>query len=308
MNQAAKLLAECNRLRADALAAWNRLPASDREYYKSFEKFSEHSVYIEPRRYQMHHAFGCASGMSRINYRVTNSNPANASVTFAVRSYTTNSNVSAQVSMADGEELLMKVAALYTRAHAQWIGANLMRSAFRKSGIAQWWGCFDADAYTIRDWNQTTGVIPAPVTFGGATNVCSGMVSLINMLRMRNEERRIALLFSDGSFSDEMSEEHLSGVTSLSMESRGDDRRNRRETTTIDQIKKAWSEGIEVYYIGLQVSDTDISRAEEMLGKGHAISIANIATDLPKVMEQIILMDEHNLKQTNKGKGFAIKK
>tara|TARA_R110000824_G_scaffold53729_2_gene148459 strand:+ start:31 stop:1062 length:1032 start_codon:yes stop_codon:yes gene_type:complete len=207
----------------------------------------------------------------------------------------------------DHPEALAKLSGLFNRLQGQWIGANLIRSALTKCGIANWWGAFHGNCYTLKGWHDKTHLIPAAMTgTGNSTNVSAGLVTVANQLRERPEERRIALLFSDGAFNNTTSD--IDPSKTLAADNRYEAGGRKFQRNTRQAIEDAWKDGIEVYYIGLQVGREGIEVAESVLGKGHAISVTNVATELPKVLEKIIGLKVADLKRTSKGEGFKVKR
>jgi hypothetical protein len=257
-------------------------------------------------------AYGNSCGFGSIvrhNENDDNNNPSNSHVEFQCKEQhrlgMSNDGIIIITRSKDGLDAVMKFAALYNRLHAQWIGASLIRSAFRKCGIAQWWGYFTESSKTLCGWNDSNSAMPVPHGTGGGTNMASGVQSAVRMLKSRREERRIAIIFSDGSFCNDSCNEEKSGVDALADDFEYTGKGSKK---TMEFVKKAWAEGIEVYYIGLQVGQRNIEHAEKLLGKHHAINVNDIATDLPKVLEAIIALDEGDLRKTNKGDGFNIKR
>jgi hypothetical protein len=244
-----------------------------------------------------------------------------------------------QVYSADddrGAKILMS----FTCAYGQWVGANLIRRALGKLGIANFWAGFTCDPYTVRDWGERGDVILPSQSFGG-TNSAVGFATLIDQLRTRREERRIAILFTDGDVGEhelapvdrsnslatngttqgqaaELSytAAHERGGSNADQSAYHRIRENhqaalnaQRESgyeSTTQLLEQAWKEGIEVYVIGLSLSDSDISNISDVVGKGHAVSVSDIATELPAVIAEIIGNDEHDLKATAKGRGYGL--
>jgi hypothetical protein len=200
----------------------------------------------------------------------------------------------------ESPEGFYKARALTHRFYAQYIGCNLLRSAFQKCGIANHWASFSRqDTRKLIGWNDMTRVIPAYKGPLGGTRVSEGVGRCVNTLLKRPEERRIALIISDGSFDNiDHNSNTLSGVGRCDLG---------RRVSTKTEIESAWKKGVEVYYLGINISASEIKAAEMLLGKGHAFSVSDTATELPKVVESIILMKTNDLRKISKGKGFAIK-
>ena len=72
----------------------------------------------------------------------------------------------------------------------------------------------------------------------------------------------------------------------------------------IEVVKEAWKAGIEIYYIGLHISQEQIVEAESLLGKGHVTTVTDVATELPKLLETIVGRTERDLVTLAKGGGF----
>ena len=146
----------------------------------------------------------------------------------------------------------------------------------------------------MKGWSDK-GLIAAPTVKGLGASTCCGaaMMASVRELQTRREERRIAVIFSDGSFNG----------THRAWDEGADEYRSAN-----DFCKEAWAEGIEVYYIGIHVSDSEIEHAERLLGKGHAAGVTDIATELPALLNTIIEMDERDLRKTAEGKGYKLKR
>jgi hypothetical protein len=199
--------------------------------------------------------------------------------------------------------LAQRLAALFQRLHGQWIGANLIRRAFEKCGIANYWGAFTGDSHKVKGWNDRGLINPPTVkSLGNSTCTASAMRAAVRELRTRREERRIAVIFSDGSFGVRTATSDNAGNASANKPGEGEFK------TAMEFCKEAWSEGIEVYYIGIHVSDSEIASAESILGKGHAAGVTDIATELPALLDSIIGMDERDLRKTADGKGYKLKR
>ena len=205
-----------------------------------------------------------------------------------------------------GELMVMRFAALFQRTQGQWIGANLIREAFTKCGIPQWWGAFHDKAYTLKSWGEA-GALTCPVKDLGSTNTALAIANCVNALKARREERKIAVIFSDGDL-DVSYCESTDGVAPLACDRMDADYDGSATFSTTQVIKRAWKEGIEIYYVGLQLNSRQIKRAESMVGKGHAVSVVDVASELPKVLEQIISLNEHDTRSTQDGQGFKIKR
>ena len=234
-----------------------------------------------------------------------------------------------------------KVLMSFTCAYGQWVGANLIRKALNKLGIANFWCGFTHNPFTICDWGDRGDVIMPVQSFGG-TNSAVGFATMIDQLRTRNEERRIAILFTDGDVGRSNSVvKDRTNLTKTNQETANFNGKKEydkvyRETSSYNKaqdaynasmsdcnaaknkaskgghenvttlLKDAWKEGIEVYVIGIGLGESCISSIEDVVGKGHAVGVQDIATELPAVIAEIIGNDEKDLKKTSHGAGYGI--
>ena len=253
--------------------------------------------------FNLNGAFGNPSGLSNRTTKQENTEHEATGITFL---YLENGQwMREELGLAGNTEVAQRVAGLFQRLQGQFIGANLIRKAFSKCGIAQYWGAFTENAHKVKGWNEK-GIISSPRSNDlGGTNIAKALNSAVRELQTRPEERRIAFIMSDGSFDDGTSPD-LDGNGIRSAETNYHDRPTHLNVN--DFVKKAWAQGIEVYYIGLHVRPEDLAEAEEMLGKGHAIGVTDIATELPALMEAIVKMDDRDMRQTAKGQGYKIKR
>jgi len=130
---------------------------------------------------------------------------------------------------------------------------------------------------------------------------------MTNQLMYRREERRIAFMISDGSFNERAAHAVRKDGNTLACDIR--DEENKEQFDPIkapEALKKAWAEGIEVYYIGLQISPPAIASAEEWFGKGHVFNLCDIGTELPPLIEDIIGQREGGLGQIKQDKGYKL--
>jgi len=219
-----------------------------------------------------------------------------------------------------GAKILMS----FTLSYGQWVGANLIRKALTKLSIPNFWSGFTHNSYTIRDWNER-GDINMPLYSFGLTNSACGFATMIDQLRTRNEERKIAILFTDGAVNHDdhvnksRENQTQTNVESAKLSNKGNDlalsravKANKEEKDKLgservnDLIRQGWKQGIEIYVIGLNLQGFNIETIERVVGKGHVVSVQDIATELPAVIAEIIGNDPHDLKKTRQGKGYLL--
>jgi hypothetical protein len=219
-----------------------------------------------------------------------------------------------------GAKILMS----FTLSYGQWVGANLIRKALTKLSIPNFWSGFTHNSYTVRDWNER-GDINMPLYSFGLTNSACGFATMIDQLKTRNEERKIAILFTDGAVNHDdkvnksRENQTQTNVESAKLSNQGNEqaigkveRANHAEFAKLgservnELIRQGWKQGIEIYVIGLNLQGFNIETIERVVGKGHVVSVQDIATELPAVIAEIIGNDPHDLKKTRKGKGYLL--